>query len=320
MVLLSQEDREALRRGAEEFNAGYYFECHDTLEEAWAGIRGEARDFFQGLIQVSVGLYHWRNGNAGGAATMLERGDEAPLPLPGDLRRVRSRRAPPGGRRGAPTGEERREPFPRRRTPFRSTGSPMRSTYLRGTLRGQRTPIRNSGFPLLHLLPAPNGGRSDRGATPLAGARSPVLEEPPAPPTGARGGGRSSGPLGAGDRVAAGPRARDGPRSGAACASAGSRPPRRPAGEATAGGATARGTAGRCGPRAARDRRGGEPLGGCERACRGAIGDAKGGGWPPATMPFDRRTALVLPSADLRPQPMRGSAPGLASARGSRPA
>jgi predicted metal-dependent hydrolase len=73
MVLLPQEDREALRRGAEEFNTGYYFECHDTLEEAWAGIRGEARDFFQGLIQVSVGLYHWRNGNAGGAATMLER-------------------------------------------------------------------------------------------------------------------------------------------------------------------------------------------------------------------------------------------------------
>lgn len=59
-----------------EFNAGYYFECHDTLEEAWAGIRGEARDFFQGLIQVSVGLYHWRNGNAGGAATMLERGEK----------------------------------------------------------------------------------------------------------------------------------------------------------------------------------------------------------------------------------------------------
>ena len=73
---LSQEDREALRRGVEEFNAGYYFECHDTLEEAWAGIRGEARDFFQGLIQVSVGLYHWRNGNAGGAATMLERGEK----------------------------------------------------------------------------------------------------------------------------------------------------------------------------------------------------------------------------------------------------
>lgn len=70
---LSEEDREALRRGAEQLNAGLYFEAHDTLEEAWSGIRGEARDFFQGLIQVAVGLYHWRNGNAGGAVTMLDR-------------------------------------------------------------------------------------------------------------------------------------------------------------------------------------------------------------------------------------------------------
>ena len=72
--VLGAEDREALRRGAQQFNDGLYFECHDTLEEAWSGIRGEARDFFQGLIQVSVGLYHWRNGNPGGAMTLLDRG------------------------------------------------------------------------------------------------------------------------------------------------------------------------------------------------------------------------------------------------------
>ena len=71
---LLDEDLAALRKGAREFNGGYFFECHDTLEEAWSGIRGPARDFFQGLIQVSVGFYHWRNGNAGGASTMLERG------------------------------------------------------------------------------------------------------------------------------------------------------------------------------------------------------------------------------------------------------
>ena len=47
---------------------------------------------------------------------------------------------------------------------------------------------------------------------------------------------------------------------------------------------------------------------------------AEAPGWPPATMRVDRRTALVLPSADLRPQPMRGSAPVPASASGSRPA
>jgi hypothetical protein len=71
---LREEELLALARGAAEFNQGYFFECHDTLEDAWAGIRGPARDFYQGLIQVSVGFYHWRNGNAGGAATMLKRG------------------------------------------------------------------------------------------------------------------------------------------------------------------------------------------------------------------------------------------------------
>jgi uncharacterized protein len=71
---LTDEDRQGLEKGVHEFNAGYFFECHDTLEEVWAGIRGPARDFFQGLIQVSVGFYHLGNGNRGGALTMLERG------------------------------------------------------------------------------------------------------------------------------------------------------------------------------------------------------------------------------------------------------
>jgi hypothetical protein len=71
--VLGEEERAALERAVHEFNAGLYFECHDTLEEAWSGLRGEARDFFQGLIQVAVGLYHWRNGNRGGAMSMLKR-------------------------------------------------------------------------------------------------------------------------------------------------------------------------------------------------------------------------------------------------------
>jgi uncharacterized protein len=63
----------ALRKGVEQFNAGKFFECHDTLEEVWQGIRGPARDFFQGLIQVSVGLYHLGNGNRAGATSQLDK-------------------------------------------------------------------------------------------------------------------------------------------------------------------------------------------------------------------------------------------------------
>ncbi|PYV43269.1 MAG: DUF309 domain-containing protein, partial [Acidobacteria bacterium] len=61
------------RQAIEEFNSGKFFECHDTLEEIWRGIRGPARDFFQGLIQVSVGFYHLRNGNLRGGESQLEK-------------------------------------------------------------------------------------------------------------------------------------------------------------------------------------------------------------------------------------------------------
>jgi predicted metal-dependent hydrolase len=70
---LSAEERTELERGVAQFNEGLYFECHDTLEELWSGIRGPSRDFFQGLIQVSVGLYHLGNENREGARSMFER-------------------------------------------------------------------------------------------------------------------------------------------------------------------------------------------------------------------------------------------------------
>jgi predicted metal-dependent hydrolase len=70
---LDEEEWRALAKGVSEFNSGLFFECHDTLEEMWGGIRGPARDFFQGLIQVSVAYYHLGNGNAAGAESMMRR-------------------------------------------------------------------------------------------------------------------------------------------------------------------------------------------------------------------------------------------------------
>jgi uncharacterized protein len=57
----------------DEFNRGFYFECHDTIEDLWSGLRGPSRDFFQGLIQVSVAFYHLGNGNLAGAESMTHR-------------------------------------------------------------------------------------------------------------------------------------------------------------------------------------------------------------------------------------------------------
>ncbi|BCS53972.1 DUF309 domain-containing protein [Geobacter sp. SVR] len=57
-----------------EFNRGCWFECHETLEELWVGEQGELRDFYQGILQIAVALHHWRNGNFGGAVSLLEGG------------------------------------------------------------------------------------------------------------------------------------------------------------------------------------------------------------------------------------------------------
>jgi uncharacterized protein len=65
-----------------EFNRGDWFECHETLEDLWVGEEGEARYFYQGVLQVAVALHHWRGGNFGGAASLLKSGADY-------LRRVR---------------------------------------------------------------------------------------------------------------------------------------------------------------------------------------------------------------------------------------
>jgi predicted metal-dependent hydrolase len=71
--VLSAEERAAFAAGLAQFNDRLFFECHDTLEEVWSGLRGAQRDFFQGLIQASVAFYHLGNGNRSGARSVLAR-------------------------------------------------------------------------------------------------------------------------------------------------------------------------------------------------------------------------------------------------------
>ncbi|OXM84192.1 hypothetical protein CF651_21945 [Paenibacillus rigui] len=46
-----------------------YFECHEVMEELWLE-EGRA-PLYQGLLQVAVGLYHYRNGNLSGAVKLF---------------------------------------------------------------------------------------------------------------------------------------------------------------------------------------------------------------------------------------------------------
>src|SRR4029078_5456439 len=53
--------------GIEHFNKCDFFEAHEVWEELWADTQGQARKFYQGLIQVAVCLHHFGNGNTRGA-------------------------------------------------------------------------------------------------------------------------------------------------------------------------------------------------------------------------------------------------------------
>ena len=70
---LTPEERAAFEKGVAEFNRRHFYECHETLEDLWAGIRGPSRDFFQGLIQVAGGFYHLGNENPVGAGRLFRR-------------------------------------------------------------------------------------------------------------------------------------------------------------------------------------------------------------------------------------------------------
>lgn len=57
-----------------QFNGREWYECHETLEDLWVGEEGEVREFYQGILQVAVALHHWKNGNFGGAISLLKGG------------------------------------------------------------------------------------------------------------------------------------------------------------------------------------------------------------------------------------------------------
>jgi predicted metal-dependent hydrolase len=49
------------------FNRGDFFEAHEVWESLWMDTAGPDKQFYQGLIQVAVGLCHFCNGNVRGA-------------------------------------------------------------------------------------------------------------------------------------------------------------------------------------------------------------------------------------------------------------
>jgi hypothetical protein len=59
--------------GVQLFNRGDWFESHEAWEDVWNETAGREKDFYQGLIQLAVGLCHYFNGNVRGAQKLYDR-------------------------------------------------------------------------------------------------------------------------------------------------------------------------------------------------------------------------------------------------------
>lgn len=56
------------------FNECDFFSAHDFFEDIWMDANRDEKEFFQGLVQVSVGCYHLICGNLKGANSQLTKG------------------------------------------------------------------------------------------------------------------------------------------------------------------------------------------------------------------------------------------------------
>jgi predicted metal-dependent hydrolase len=66
----TQQHDPRFQEAIELFNRQEFFACHDVLEDLWSETLGPERDFLQGLIHAAVALFHFSEGNLGGARKM----------------------------------------------------------------------------------------------------------------------------------------------------------------------------------------------------------------------------------------------------------
>lgn len=58
----------------DQFNQRDFYACHDTLEAIWLEADPDDKAFYQGILQIAVGLYHLSHLNWRGAAILLGEG------------------------------------------------------------------------------------------------------------------------------------------------------------------------------------------------------------------------------------------------------
>ena len=60
--------------GIASFNNADFFAAHDFFENLWMEAKKEDKLFFQGMVQISVGYYHFICGNLKGSKSQLIKG------------------------------------------------------------------------------------------------------------------------------------------------------------------------------------------------------------------------------------------------------
>ena len=71
---MNQEISNEFWQGVEQFNQGQFYACHDTLEALWIEATEPEKTFYQGILQIAVGIYHLSNSNWRGAVILLGEG------------------------------------------------------------------------------------------------------------------------------------------------------------------------------------------------------------------------------------------------------
>ncbi len=59
--------------GLQFFRSGRYFEAHEEWEDVWKAGPGEERDFYQGMVHLTVAMYQAGRGNARGARSQIKK-------------------------------------------------------------------------------------------------------------------------------------------------------------------------------------------------------------------------------------------------------
>jgi uncharacterized protein len=69
------------QRGLELMREGAYFEAHEALEDAWRAADPTEKDFFQGLVHVTVAWYQAGRGNRVGFERQLAKAERRLSPF-----------------------------------------------------------------------------------------------------------------------------------------------------------------------------------------------------------------------------------------------